>query len=84
MSKVITFMRKDIYSEQLMSEAEAFIAPLFENEGEEFKRMLGEGSVYLEGKSFTYIKHPQKGKLYRLMGNCIGPIVYVRDILDLE
>ncbi len=84
MSKTITFMRKDLYSEKEMDAAIAYISPLFENDGEIFKKMLEDGSIYLEGKSFTYIKNFDGKKLYKIMGNCIGPVVYVRNVLPLE
>lgn len=84
MSKEVTFMRKDLFSEEEMNTAIEYIAPLFEGEGEKFKEKIKEDQAFIEGKRFTYIDHPEVGKRYRLMGNCIGPVIYVRDILPLE
>jgi hypothetical protein len=57
MSKEITFMRKDLFSKDEMDKAIDFLKPLFENDAERFKKMLEEGTAYIEGKSFTYIRN---------------------------
>lgn len=82
MSKEITFMRKDLLETEEMEQAVSFLAPLFENQGALFKKMLESGTARLDGKSFTLIDNPERKKTYRIMGNCIGPVLYVRDILD--
>lgn len=84
MSKEITFMRKDLFTSQAMDEAIQFLTPLFANDSEIFKEMIASGQARLEGKSFTYIDDTKNKKSYRIMGNCIGPVIYIRDIFDLE
>lgn len=84
MSKEITFMRKDLFTPQIMEEAIQFLTPLFANDSEIFKEMITSGQARLEGKSFTIIDDTKNKKSYRIMGNCIGPVIYVRDILDLQ
>ncbi len=78
------FMRKDLYQEEEMEKTIHFLTPLFENGGVIFKKMLDDGNAYLEGKSFTFVKNIKDNLLYKIMGNCIGPVIYVRDILPLE
>lgn len=84
MPKSVTFMRKDLFNEEEMQIAIDYLTPLFKNDGEPFKEMIRAKEAFIEGKSFTYINHREEGKRYRIMGNCIGPVIYVRDILPLE
>lgn len=84
MSKEISFMRKDLLSEEQMEQALSFLNPIFENDGQLFKKMLDDGSAYLESKSFTIFKNLASKTAYRIMGNCIGPVIYVRDIFAIE
>jgi len=84
MSKEINFMRKDLLSDAEMESALNFFKPIFENDGKLFKKMLEDGTAYLESKSFTIFKNLKQKTAYRIMGNCIGPVIYVRDIFPIE
>ena len=50
-------MRKDLLSEEQMNQALSFFNPIFENDGKLFKKMLEDGSAFLESKSFTIFKN---------------------------
>ena len=84
MSKKIEFMRSDLYNDEQISRAKEFLEPIFSNDGDVFKKMLQDGTAYIEGKSFTYVTDKEKRIRYRLMGNCVGPVIYIRDILPMD
>jgi hypothetical protein len=84
MKKTVSFMRKDVYSPSQMDKAIQFLNPLFDNNNELFKALLKEKLAYLDGKNFTYILDQNNNIKYRIMGNCMGPIIYVRDILSID
>jgi len=84
MSKEINFMRKDLLKTEEMEKAIQFLKPVFENDGMLFKEMIKNQQAMLESNRFTVIKDSKNKKVYRIMGNCIGPILYVKEILELE
>lgn len=77
-------MRQNIYTSEEIEKALNFLTPLFENDNLLFKSFIKKNLAYLEGKNFTYIIDKTAQKTYKIMGNCTGPIIYVRDILNID
>jgi len=43
--------------------------------------MIKEKKARIIDNSFTFIDHDLFNRTYKIMGNCIGPVLYVYDII---
>jgi len=80
--KEVIFIEKLNIGESEKESIKEFLISIFRDDAKIFKEMVAQKKVRIKGKSFTFIDDETNNKTYKIMGNCIGPVLYVYDVID--
>jgi hypothetical protein len=81
----IKFIDEKKFSDEQINGAKNFLKKLFENESALYKKGITDGSIVLKGgREGTIIKNNEEKTTYKIIGQCIGNIIYVDDIINVS
>ncbi len=77
----IKFINDANFQEEQIEGAKKFLTSIFSNESNLYKQGVKEGTIVLKGgREGTLVSNKEAGVTYRIIGQCIGNVVYVEDI----
>lgn len=84
MSKKVEFVNPDNFSQTNKDQCVSYLTYLFENDGLLFKEKVKTGEIQIQNKESMDI-HDEKSNLrYTIMGNCLGPVLYILEIQNIK
>ena len=77
----IKFINDEKFSKDQIEGAKNFLLTLFKDDNALYKKGVTDGTVVIKGgREGTIVYNREDGITYRLMGKCIGNVVYVEDM----